>query len=138
MSLKLSKTNVPAYNYLSLNGLMTNPAVCSVVVDKLGGTKTSVSTILYLIAVGAANIDNYTSISITPTTLIPGLTWEVSLNNSTWFPSVTPAMASCFSVDVITPVYVRVVANNASNTPLSTGNYAGEFLITATENPPTP
>jgi hypothetical protein len=138
MSLKLSKTNAPAYDYLSLSGSMTNPAVCSVIIDKLGGEKVSASTLVHLVAVGAANIDNYSSISITPSTVTTGLTWEVSLNNSTWLPSIAPVMGSCFSADVVVPVYVRVKANNATDTPLATGNYSGEFLITATENPPTP
>lgn len=137
MSLKLSKTNTPAYDYLS-EGTGLNPAICSVTIDKLGGTKTSSATNLFLIATKAGNdqIGSYSGISVTPTTPQTGITWEISLNGSTWLSSIAPSDADCSSVDVVIPVYVRIVADNASTSPLNTGNYAGKFAISATENPP--
>lgn len=138
MSLKLSKNNTPAYNYLSEDGEMSNPAICSVTIDKTGGTKTSSSITLYLIAskAGNSNIGSYTSISITPSTEQAGITWEVSLNNVDYAASINPSDMDCSSADDLVTVYARVVVNNAVDTPLSTGNFAGEFAIAATENPP--
>lgn len=137
MSLKLSKNNAPAYNYLS-EGDMSNPATVAVTIDKLGGTKTSAALIIYLVAAqaGNANIGSYTGITITPSTEQAGITWEISLNGSTWLSAISPADMDCSTADVVTPVHVRVVANNAEDTPLATGNYAGEFAIEAVENPP--
>ena len=136
MSLKLSKTNTVAYDYLSEDGAMTNPAVASVTIDKTGGTKTSSSVTLYLVAVGSASIGSYTTITVTPSTATTGITWEVSLDGSTWTSSITPGDMDCESEDVVTTCYARIVANNASDSPLTTGNFAAEFDITATENPP--
>lgn len=137
MSLKLSKTNVPAYNYLS-EGDMTNPATVAITIDKLGGTKTSSTLIIYLVAAqdGNVNIGSYTGISVAPSTSQAGITWEVSLDGSTWLSSISPADMDCSAADVVTPVHVRIIANNAEDTPLATGNYAGEFAIAAVENPP--
>ena len=137
MSLKLSKTNVPAYNYLS-EGDMSNPATVAITIDKLGGTKTSSALIIYLIAAqaGNANIGSYTGITVTPSTAQAGITWEISLNGSTWLSSISPADMDCSADDVVTPVHVRIVADNSAVTPLVTGNYGGEFAIEAVENPP--
>lgn len=138
MSLKISKNNVPAYNYLSEGGAMTNPAVCAVTIDKTGGTKTSAPVTLYLVAsqAGNTNIGGYTSISITPSTAQSGIIWEVSLNNVDYAASINPADMDCSSADDLVTVYARVTVNNDEDTPLSTGNFAGEFAIAATENPP--
>lgn len=137
MSLKLSKTNTPTYNYIS-EGTGLNPAVCSVTIDKTGGTKTSATTNLFLVATKAGNdqIGSYTGISITPTTAQSGITWEISLNGSTWLTDIAPSDLDCSAADVVVPVYTRIVVNNATDTPVSTGNYAGEFAIAAVENPP--
>lgn len=137
MSLKLSKNNAPAYNYLS-EGDMSNPATVAVTIDKLGGTKTSSALIIYLIAAqaGNANIGSYTGITVTPTTPQAGITWEISLNGTTWLSAIAPADMYCSAVDAVTPVHVRIVADNSVTTPLATGNYAGEFAIEAVENPP--
>lgn len=137
MSLKLSKNNAPAYNYLS-EGDMSNPATVAVTIDKLGGTKTSAALIIYLVAAqaGNTNIGGYTGITVTPSTPQAGITWEISLNGSTWLSAISPADMDCSAADVVTAVHVRVVANNAEDTPLATGNYAGEFAIEAVENPP--
>ena len=136
MSLKLSKTNTPAYDYLSEDGAMTNPAVASVAIDKTGGTKTSPSVTLYLVAVGSASIGSYNTISITPSTATTGITWEMSLNGSTWTSSISPGNMDCESADVVTTCYARIVANNAVDSPLTTGNFAAEFDIAAIESPP--
>lgn len=136
MSLKLSKNNSPAYNYLS-EGDMSNPATVAITIDKLGGTKTSSALIIYLIAAqaGNANIGSYTGITVTPSTAQAGITWEISLDGSAWLPSISPADMDCSSADAVTAVHVRIVADNSEETPLNTGNYAGEFAIEAVENP---
>ena len=139
MSLKLSKNNTPpTYDYLSEDGAMTNPAVVAVTIDKTGGTKTSSSLTLHLIASdeGGTSIGSYTGITVAPTTAQSGITWEISLDGSTWVSSISPSDMNCEGADAIIPVYTRIVANNAVDTPLGTGNYAGEFAINATENPP--
>jgi hypothetical protein len=117
---------------------MTNPAVASVTIDKTGGTKTSSSVTLYLVASneGGSAIGGYTGIKVDPSTTESDITWEVSLNNSDWAGYVEPSDMDCESADDITTVYARIVANNAVDTGLSTGNYEAEFEITATENPP--
>ena len=67
MSLKISKTNVPAYDYLSEDGVMTNPATRSVIIDKTGSpaTKESSALTLYLVAVGdgGVNLGSYTGLA---------------------------------------------------------------------------
>ena len=139
MSLLLSKTSTSVYDYLSQDGAMTNPAVAAVTIDKTGGTVTSASVPLYLVAAGFdVSIGGYTEISITPSTAQEGITWEVSLDNSTWVAVINPAdmVDDGTQADIVTPVYARIVADNSGTSPLSTNNYVGEFAIEAIENPP--
>jgi hypothetical protein len=138
MSLKLAHNNAPTYNYLSEDGNLANPAVRSVIIDKLGGTKTSAALILYLVATkaGNPNIGSYSSISIARGAIANGITWELSLNGTTWLSTLTPADMNCASADVVIPVHVRIVADNSVGTVAATGNYASTFAITLTENPP--
>lgn len=140
MSLKLSKTNTPAYDYLSEGGAMSNPATRAVTIDKTGGVKTSAALTLYLVAsqAGNANIGSYSGITVQAQDAdanADGVTWQLSLNGTDWFTSVEPADADCESADVVRTIFARISVNNAVDTPAATGNYAAEFEITATENP---
>lgn len=138
MSLKLSKTNTPAYNYLSEDGAGTNPAVVAVTIDKTGGLKTTSTVTLYLVASneGGVDIGGYTSITVTPSSSTVGIDWEISTDNTTFTADITPADMDCESADDIITIYARAVCDNSAISPLSTGNYVGEFEIAATENPP--
>lgn len=143
MSLKLSKTNTPAYDYLSENGAMSNPVTRSVIIDKTGtpATKESSAQTLYLVAsqAGNANIGSYSGITIQAQDAdvnADGVTWQLSLNGSTWTTSITPADMDCESADDIITVYARISVDNSVGTDAATGNYSAEFEITATENPP--
>lgn len=141
MSLKLSKTNAPTYDYLSEGGAMTNPATRAVTIDKTGGVKTSSALTLYLVASQAGNsgIGSYSGITVAAQDAdanADGITWQLSLNGTDWATSIEPSDMDCESADVVTTVYARISVNNASDTPAATGNYAAEFEITATENPP--
>ena len=140
MSLKLSKNNTPAYDYLSEDGV-SNPVTRSVVIDKSGGSVVSSPLTMYLVASKAGNdqIGGYSGISVAPEDADAspdGATWQVSLDGSAWSSSVTPADADCSSADVVIPVYTRVSVDNSESTVAATGNYAARFRITATENPP--
>lgn len=140
MSLKLSKTNVAPYDFVNINGeLPANPLVASVTIDKTGGTVTSPTVTAYLVGSndGGVDIGSYSGITITPTTTSPGLTWEVSANGSTgWGASLSPADMDVSSVDVVTPLYFRVTADNSESTAVTTGNKAGIHTLVSTENPP--
>ena len=139
MSLKLSKINVSPYDYLSLDGAMTNAVTRSVIIDKTGGTKESASLLIYLVAEGTAQIGSYSGISIVAADAdanADGITWQLSLNGSTWSTSVSPSDMNCESADAVTNVYVRISVDNSEATVAATGNYAAKFTITATENPP--
>lgn len=137
MSLKLSKNNSPAYDYLSEDGAMTNPAIAAATIDKTGGTVTSEVLTLYLVAEFTSEIGSYTGITITPSTAQAGLTWEMSLDDSTFTSSISPDdLADAGSMDdETTTVYARYTADNSETTPLATDNYSAEFAIEATENP---
>jgi hypothetical protein len=138
MSLKLAHNNAPVYNYLSEDGDLTNPAVRSVIIDKLGGVKTSAALTIYLVATkdGNPNIGSYSSISIAIGAIANGITWELSLNGTTWVSSITPVNMDCSAADVVIPVHVRIVADNSEDTIAATGNYVSAFTTTLTENPP--
>lgn len=143
MSLKISKTNVPAYDYLSEDGSMTNAATRSVIIDKTGSpaTKESSALTLYLVAAGdgGVNLGSYTGITIEATDAdasADGITWQLSLNGSTWTTTISPADMDCESADAVTTIYAKIVVDNGVATVAATGNYAAEFNIAATENPP--
>lgn len=143
MSLKISKTNTPAYDYLSEDGSMANPATRSVIIDKTGvpAVKESAALTLYLVAAqaGNTNIGSYSGIEIVASdadAVDDGVTWQLSLDGSTWASSVTPSNLDCSSADAIATIYARISVDNSTTTDAATGNYAAEFTITATENPP--
>jgi len=141
MSLKLSKNNTVAYDYLSEDGDMTNPAVRQVVIDKTGDPAEVVSDALELYLIGTdegeGDIGGYTDIKITPSTAQTGLTWEISLDGgTTWAAFVEPSAMDVSSAHQIVPVHVRVKGDNSAGTPLQTNNYAAEFAIEAKQNPP--
>ena len=138
MTLKLSKNDTAAYDYLSEDGSMTNPVVCSAQIDKTGGEVTSPSVQLYLVATdeGEGDIGKYTDIQVTPSTAQDGITWEVSLDDTSFSASIEPGDMDVTESDQTTPVWVRFVADNTESSPLNTGNHAAECEITAVENPP--
>ena len=135
MSLKLSKNNTPAYDYLSEGGTMVNPAVCSIVIDKTGGERVSDTLTLYLVAIGDEGIASYKDIDIRPDNAVLGLGWELSLDGTDWRGWLTPAHIECLETTVIIPIYVRVRGDNSDTTDLVTDNYEGILHITAVEAP---
>jgi hypothetical protein len=137
MSLRLSKNNTPTYNYVSEGGSLTNPIERSVIIDKLGGTKASPSVQLYLIASKAGNnqIGNYSDISVEALAPANGVTWQLSLNNSTWVTVLNPATMDCSVADAIISVYARIVVDNSASTPAATGKYSTSIKLQFTENP---
>jgi hypothetical protein len=141
MSLKLSKNNAPVYDYVSVVGQgPANPATRSVIIDKTGGTKTSSSLTLYLVAsqAGNTNIGNYSDITITSQDADAnpdGCIWEFSLNGSTWSTSISPDTMNCDVSDAIITIYTRVVVDNSPTTVATTGNFSAVFSIQAIENP---
>lgn len=134
MSLKFSKNGASPYNYVSI-GDNTNPISINVIIDKVGGTKTSDSLLIYLVASreGNVNIGNYSDIVLTA--LSPtDITWQLSLNGTNWFTELTPSNMPCITDNVL-PIYVRTIANNAVNTTLVTQKYYSNIRIAAVENP---
>ena len=107
MSLKLSKTNTPAYDYYS-EGDGTDPATQAVTLDGSGGTVTSSAITAYLIATLLA----YSSISVTPVSEEAGINWQVSLDNINWAETVSPANMNATAADQVTTIYLRYVATN--------------------------
>lgn len=141
MSLKLSKNNTVAYDYLSEDGDMTNPAVRQVVIDKTGDPAEVVSDALELYLIGTdegeGDIGGYTDIKITPSTAQAGLTWEISLDGgTTWAAFVEPDDLDVSAEHQIVSVHVRVKGDNSAESVLKTNNYAAEFAIEAEQNPP--
>lgn len=141
MSLKLSKNNTVAYDYLSEGGTMTNPAVRQITIDKTGVPLevTSDPLALYLVGTseGEGDIGGYTGITVEPSTDQAGLSWEISLDGgATWLASVSPSDMDVTVEDQVVTVHVRVTGDNSETSPLATNNYAAEFAISATENPP--
>lgn len=129
MSLKLSKTAVPTYDYLS-SSTSLNPASSSVTLDNVGGTKNGGTANLYLVA----TTYRYSGISITTVNEQAGIDWKLSLDNSTWLDTITPSDMNALSADAVIPVYVRPVVNN--NGTVSTGKYqAPDISVSYTENP---
>lgn len=113
MSLKLSKTNTPAYDYYS-EGDGTDPVAAAITLDGTGGTVTSSVITAYLIA----TLLSYTSITVEPINEETGINWQVSLDNSTWAESVTPPNLDATSADQVDTIYLRAVAlNDGSVTP---------------------
>ena len=141
MSLKLSKNNTVAYDYLSEDGDMTNPAVRQVVIDKTGDPAEVVSDALELYLIGTdegeGDIGGYTGIKVTPSTAQADLTWEISLDGgTTWAAFVEPSDMDVSEEHQIVSVHVRVKGDNSAETVLKTNNYAAEFAIEAEQNPP--
>ena len=129
MSLKLSKTNTPVYDYYS-EGDGTDPISTSALLTNVGGTINSGTVTAYLVATEF----RYTSITVGVTGEDTGIDWKLSLNNSTWTDSVTPANMNALSADAVTTVYIRFVATNDGTVP--TGLYdAPDITIAATEEP---
>lgn len=129
MSLKLSKTNIAPYNYYSEStGL--NPVTADVTLDNSGGIKGSTVVAAFIVA----TTFNYTNITISPVTEQAGINWRVSLDNITWFESVTPSDMDATITDQAVPIYFAAVVNNDGT--IITGNYIQcKVRITATENP---
>jgi len=141
MSLKISTTNTPTYDYLSEDGNMTNPATRAVTIDKTGGTKTSSALTLYLVASqgGNSNIGGYSGIKIQAQDAdanADGVTWQLSLNGTDWATYIEPSDMDCVGADDVTTIYARISVDNSSGTVAATGNYEAEFEVAATENPP--
>lgn len=142
MSLKLSKNNTVAYDYLSEDGAMTNPAVRQIAIDKTGDPAEVVSDSLTLYLIGTDegdvgdDIGGYTEITVTPSTAQAGLTWEISLDGTTWLSAISPSDMDVSASHQIETVYVRVKGDNSAESVLATNNYAAEFAISAKQNPP--
>lgn len=136
MSLKLSKNNTKAYDYVSI-GDNSNPISVSVIIDKVGGTKTSAPIQIYLIASqeGNTNIGNYSSIVLTAVNPNSDITWQMSVNDVDWVTTLSPATMTCNDSDSILPIKVRTVANNAVTTSLDTMKYYSNITVEAVENP---
>lgn len=129
MSLKLSKNNTPTYQYYS-TGDGSDPVSISTTLDNSGGTITSSTVTAYLVA----TTFKYTGISVTVINEQSGIDWKLSLNNSTWLDTVTPADLNALSADATSALYIRGVVNN--NGTVNTGIYTTpDIQITSTENP---
>lgn len=129
MSLALSKTNTPTYDYYS-TGDGTDPVSTSALLTNVGGTINSGTVTAYLVATEF----RYTSITVGVTGEDTGIDWKLSLNNVDWANSVTPADMNALSADAVTTVYIRFVATNDGTVP--TGLYdAPDITIAATEEP---
>lgn len=86
----------------------TDPLGISVLLDGTGGTVTSTVQTVYLVA----TLYNYTSISVTVINDTIDIDWQISLDNTTFTDTVTPAQMNALSADVVTPLYFRTVVNN--------------------------
>lgn len=129
MSLKLSKNNAPTYQYYS-TGDGSDPVTVSATLDNAGGTVNSSTVTAYLVA----TTYKYTGISMTVINEQAGIDWKLSLNNSTWLDTITPADLNALSADVNCPIYIRGVVNN--NGTVTTGIYTTpDIQISSTENP---
>jgi len=127
--LSLAKNNTPAYDYYS-NGDGTDPVVISATLDNTGGTSNTATVTTYLIA----TTFKYTGISVTVVNEQTGIDWKLSLDNSTWLDTVTPADLNGLSADANHVVYVRGVVTNDGT--VATGVYSTpDIRITSTENP---
>jgi len=129
MSLKISKTNTPPYDYIS-ESTNVNPIQSTVTLDNTGGIKGSSVVAAHLVA----TTFNYTTITVTPVTEDIGIDWKVSLDNTIWANSVNPANMDALLGDQIIPIWFAAVVNNDGS--VVTGNYIScKVRITATENP---
>jgi len=138
MSLKLSKTSESPYDYVSFDGDTSNPIVRSVTIDHSGGTVLSSVLEVFLVATdeGEGDIGGYEEIVITPHTEQEGLTWEVSLDGVSFHASVEPDPMYVTEEHQITPVFVRVEADNSEETPLNTGNFSAVIPVQSKQVPP--
>ena len=127
MSLQLSSTNTSPYSYYS-TGDGSNPISETITVDNSGGTLDTPVDTVYLVA----TTYSYTGITVQPVSEETGIDWMVSLDNSTWAESVTPADMDASGGDQVTTIYLKAVVNNDGT--VATGTYtAADIQITATE-----
>lgn len=133
MALQLSKGNTYPYDYYSTDS--SNPVTISVTLDNTGGTTNTGTVTAYLVAYQW----KYTTISVGTQSETAGIDWKISLDNSTWLDTVTPAEMNALATTeanttIKTPIYFRAVVNNDST--VATGIYtACQVKITSTESP---
>lgn len=129
MSLKLSSTNTSPYSYYS-EGDGSNPITASVTLDNAGGTLDTNVVTAYLVA----TTYSYTGITVQPVNEEAGIDWQISLDNTTWAQSITPADMDATAGDQVTTVYLKAVVANDGTVDI--GNYvAADIQINATGNP---
>lgn len=132
MSIGLSKTNSEPYDYYS-TGDGSDPISVSGTVSGSGGTIDSSVVTAYLVA----TTFRYSGIILSAVNEQTGIDWQLSLNNSTWANSITPADINAISLDVVTTIYLKaVLTNDGSGNQPATGIYTNpDIRIQATENP---
>lgn len=130
MSLGLAKNSTPAYDYYSSSD-GSDPLSSSVTLTNAGGTTNGGTVTAYLIA----TTYRYTGITLTVSGEQAGIDWKLSLDNSTWADSITPADMNALSADVATPIYARAVVNN--NGTVNTGTYAAPNITWSSTEEPT-
>lgn len=123
--LKLSKNTAPAYDYYS-EGDGSDPVPSTAAVSGTGGSALGAVVTAYLVA----TTYNYTGIAVTPVSEETGINWQVSLDNSTWLETVSPADMDARVTDQVTTIYLRpTVANDGS---VTVGSYtACDVSVTA-------
>lgn len=112
MSLKISNTNTPTYDYWS-EGTGANPGASSASADGSGGTVNGDVVTAYLVAVG----NSYSGISVAPANEETGINWQVSLDGATWGVTVYPSAMDATSADQVITLYFRPVVTNDGSVP---------------------
>jgi hypothetical protein len=129
MSLKLSKTATPAYDYYS-EGDGTDPVSVTATCTGAGGTIDSTTVTAYLIA----TTFKYTDIELSVVNEQTGIDWKLSLNNSTWANTIEPSDMNALSADTSTTVYIKGVVTNDGT--VTTGIYTTpDIQISSVERP---
>jgi hypothetical protein len=105
MSLKLSKTNTPPYDYFSINsyGIGLNSITTDLILDYGDPIKYSGVIETYLIAT-----DNvYTNISLSILYEEIGLNWFISYNPVDWFKALILPNMDSRSINIIKSIYFK-------------------------------
>ena len=133
MALRVSRNNDGTGPVSSTESGIAGTAITkTVVLDGTGGAEVTAAKTFYLFANGARYYD---AITIEPVSEETGINYQVSLDNTTWAESVTPADMDALLTDQHTVFYIRAsVTNDGGGDQPATGTYTGaKVRVTATE-----